>query len=92
MSPVIRPYLYANRTYRVRKITSGYTGRESYVVVRRGAGRVSVESYPTRQGAEAHADELNIGLIVPLYEDDPRPYAERRADAERDYMEAKSRG
>lgn len=84
----------AEFVYRVRKQTSGYTGRDSYIVVmlRQGqpASRVTVHAHSTRESAQADADDLNIGAMVTPYDEDPRPYAERRADAERRYRDITS--
>lgn len=76
--------------YTVRKRVSGYTGRPSYIVydtVRQS--RVSAVPGLTREQAQASADDLNIGDLVPLAADDPRPYAVRRAEAETAYYAAK---
>ena len=70
--------------YRVRKQSSGYTFSETFYVIdsQRGNRRVSVHASTTREGAQADADELNIGAMVKDYVDDPRPYDVRRAEAE----------
>lgn len=66
----------------VRKQQSGYTGAVSYVVYDSiSKGRVSVHAMSFGQ-AKASADDLNIGDMVPLAADDPRPYDIRRAEAE----------
>jgi hypothetical protein len=70
----------------VRKVSSGYTGRESFIVVKNpGARRVSVHASVTRETAQVEADTLNIGAMVKNYDEDPRPYAERLAEAEAAY-------
>jgi len=72
--------------YAVRKVRSGYTGRESFVVVRNPGGhRVSVHAHVTRESAQADADTLNISALVKDHAEDPRPYAVRRAEAEAAY-------
>lgn len=71
--------------FRVRKVTSGYNGRDSYIVVllRKGkpASRVSVHAFATRQSAQSNADELNTSALVLPHAEDPRPYAVRLAEA-----------
>ena len=72
--------------YAVRKQASGYSGATTYIVVRNPGGRrVSVHAHVTRESAQAAADELNIGAMVKDHADDPRPYAQRRAEAEAAY-------
>jgi hypothetical protein len=71
--------------FAVRKVVSGYTGWDSYIVVQNPGGRrVSVHA-STRECAQADADQLNIGAMVKDYVDDPRPYDVRRAEAEKAY-------
>lgn len=71
--------------FKVRKVTSGYSGGESFVVVRNPGGRrVSVHSMSQEQ-AQADADGLNIGAMVRPHAEDSRPYAERLAEAEVSY-------
>ncbi len=68
--------------YRVRKQSSGYAASETFYVydlVRKG--RVTVHAHRSREGAQADADVLNVGDMVLDYAEDPRPYAERRAEA-----------
>jgi len=68
--------------YAVRQQRSGYTGQVSYIVVLNPGGRrVSVHAM-SREQAQASADGLNIGAMVKDYADDPRPYAERLAEAQ----------
>jgi hypothetical protein len=63
-----------------------------YLVVRNPGGkRVSVHASVTREGAQASADDLNIGAMVKDHAEDPRPYAERRAEAEAAYREETGR-
>lgn len=73
--------------YTVRKQSSGYSFSETYYVWKtardgRPAGRVSVHANSSRNGAQAEADALNITSMVRPFDEDPRPYAERRAEAE----------
>lgn len=71
--------------YQVRKQTSGRSW-DTYIVVRNPGGRrVSVHPFTSRHAAQASADALNIGAMVEDHADDPRPYAERRAEAEAAY-------
>jgi hypothetical protein len=44
-------------------------------------GRVSVHTQLHRHAAQTDADDLEIAAMVRNYEDDPRPYAERRTEA-----------
>lgn len=67
--------------YTVRKQSSGYSSSETFVVWKRGGGRVTVNAHRTREAAQAEADVLNISDMVKDYADDPRPYAERLAEA-----------
>lgn len=72
--------------YTVRKQSSGYTFSETFYVydtVRKG--RVSVHAARSREAAQHEADALNIHSLVKDYVDDPRPFAERLAEAERIY-------
>lgn len=71
--------------FTVRKVTSGYTGRESFIVWKRGGGRVSVHAFHSRRAAQFSADELNIGALVLPHADDPRPYDVRRVEAAERY-------
>lgn len=72
--------------FQVRQVRSGYTGYKSYIVVKNPGGhRVSVHAYQTRETAQSNADDLNIGAMVKPHAEDPRPYAERRAEAEKAY-------
>lgn len=71
--------------YIVRTTTSGYNGVTRYNVFRVGGGRVSVHAHATRDAAQVHADELNIGAMVKDYDQDPRPYEERLAEARMAY-------
>lgn len=79
----------ARHPYAVRKVVSGYTGHDSYIVVKNPGGkRVSVHAHQTRESAQADADALNVQALVKDYADDPRPYTERRAEAEANYRKA----
>lgn len=79
--------------YAVRKVTSGRTGRESFIVVKNPGGRrVSVHAAMHRTTAQAEADELNIGAMVKDHAEDPRPYAERLAEATAAYRAATKEG
>lgn len=73
--------------FRVRAQTSGYNGVTQYIVVKLRDGRARrVSTEPLSKGqAQAQADQLNIGAMVKDYDDDPRPYAVRRAEAEAAY-------
>lgn len=75
--------------FRVRKVTSGWNGFPSFVVVRKrddgSYGRVTVHAHGSREAALSDADGLNIGSLVKPHEEDPRPYEERRAEAEHAY-------
>lgn len=76
----------ARARYTVRKQSSGRTFSETFYVydtVRKG--RVSVHAVRARETAQHEADALNIGDMVKDYADDPRPYAERLAEAEAAY-------
>lgn len=79
----------AARPFRVRRQSSGYASSEKFIVVmlRPGqpASRVTTWPHVTRESAQAEADRLNIGHMVKDYADDPRPYVERRAEAEAAY-------
>lgn len=77
------------KPYTVRETTSGRTGVTKYVVVLNpGSRRVSNEAHLTRDGAQAAADQLNIGAMVRDHDVDPRPYAVRLAEAEAAYFAA----
>lgn len=67
--------------FRVKSQSSGYAGGKKYVVVGDG-DRVTVRPHLTADGAQAEANELIIGALVLDYDDDPRPYDVRRAEAE----------
>lgn len=70
------------RRYTVRKQSSGYTSSTTYYVydlVKKG--RVTVHAHQTPEGAWADADTSEIGAMVADYDQDPRPYAVRRAEA-----------
>jgi hypothetical protein len=72
----------AHRRYTVRKQSSGWTSSETYYVydlVKNG--RVTVNAHQTRQSAQFDADRLEIGAMVKDHAADPRPYAERLAEA-----------
>lgn len=76
----------ARHPYAVRQTKSGYNGAVKYVVVKNPGGqRVSVHATPSRTSAQADADRLNIGAMVKDHAEDPRPYAERLAEAEAAY-------
>ena len=81
----------ANRTkkrFTVRKTVSGRTGVARWIVVMNpGGSRVSVDSYPLRESAQIHADDLNISEMVKPHDEDPRPYATRHAEASALYHE-----
>ena len=69
------------RRYTVRKQSSGYTFSETfYVYDTKRKGRVSVHA-GTRESAQADANDLNISDAVQDYDDDPRPYTVRLAEA-----------
>lgn len=72
--------------FAVRQTKSGYSGEVKYIVVKNPGGRrVSVHAYVTRESAQASADSLNVGDMVRPHAEDPRPYAERLAEAEAAY-------
>lgn len=66
--------------FTVRTTTSGYNGITKYLVYN-GSKRVTVHAYGTRESAQANADELTIGAMVKDHAVDPRPYADRLAEA-----------
>lgn len=73
--------------YVVRTQASGYGGFPKFIVVRNPGGRrVSVHPHITRESAQSAADELNIAAMVKDYDEDPRPYAERLAEARQAYQ------
>lgn len=75
--------------YRVRQTTSGYSGVTKFNVWDTvDKGRVNVHAHLSRAGAQLQADGLNISDMIRDYDDDPRPYAERRAEAEAIYRAA----
>lgn len=76
--------------YQVRKVTSGWNGRESFIVVKLGGGRVSVHADGTRESAQAAADDLNILDMVRDHAEDPRPFTERLAEARATYHARKA--
>lgn len=70
------------RRYTVRKQSSGYTRSDTfYVYDLVQKGRVTVHAHQSPTSAQIDADRLEIGAMVRDYEDDPRPYAERLAEA-----------
>lgn len=72
--------------FSVRQTKSGYTGEVKYLVVQNPGGqRVSVHAYHARYVAQLAADDLNIQAMVKDYDEDPRPYAERLAEARAAY-------
>lgn len=72
--------------FRVRKQSSGRTFSETYIVVMNPGGRrVTVHPHRTRETAQAEADRLNIAELVKDYDQDPRPYDVRLAEAEAAY-------
>lgn len=78
--------------YRVRSQTSGYNGRKTFYVydlVRKG--RVTVHAHVTREGAQTDADGLNVSDMIRDHAEDPRPYAERRAEAAAAFQAATGR-
>lgn len=78
--------------YAVRQTKSGYASTTKFLVVLNPGGRrVSVHAHNTRESAQAAADELNITALVKDHVDDPRPYADRRAEAESIYREEMDR-
>lgn len=80
----------AKHPFSVRKQSSGYTLSEKYIVVKNPGGkRVSVHAHHTREEAVHAADTLNIAEMVKPYDQDPRPYAVRRAEAETAYRAEK---
>jgi hypothetical protein len=70
--------------FTVRTTTSGHNGMTKYPVYN-GPRRVSVHAYGTREGAQANADELNIGAMIKDHAEDPRPYQEKLADARAEF-------
>jgi hypothetical protein len=83
---------HTGHPFSVRKVKSGYTGRETYIVVKNpGAQRVTVHAHHSEDNAWRAANALNISQMVPLAEVDPRPYAERRAEAEAAFLAAGNR-
>lgn len=81
--------------FRVRKQSSGWTTSETFIVVQLRDGRahrVTVNPYGTRQGAEANADDLNIAAGTAPFNEDPRPWEVRRAEAAERYFAAKAAG
>jgi hypothetical protein len=61
-------------------------GGDTYIVVRNPGGRrVTTHPHRTRDGAQAEADRLNVGSLVKDYDEDPRPYEVRLAEAEQIY-------
>lgn len=71
------------RRYTVRKQSSGRSFSETfYVFDNVTKSRVSVHATVSRRTAQMEADGLEAGAMVRDYADDPRPYAERRAEAE----------
>lgn len=81
--------------FRVRTQTSGWNGVPKFIVVQLRDGRahrVSVHPFTTRESAQASADDLNIGAGVLPFEDDPRPYDVRHAEAAQRYLAAKATG
>lgn len=68
--------------YRVRQQKSGYNGGVTfYVYDLVGKGRVTVHAHSVRESAQVDADNLNVSDMVRDYDEDPRPYAVRRAEA-----------
>ncbi len=74
--------------FTVRQTTSGYNGVTKYLVYN-GSKRVSVHAYITRESAQAQADDLNIGALVKPYDEDPRPYPVRLAEAREEFYKNK---
>lgn len=71
------------KRYTVRKMSSGYTASVKwYVYDNQRKGRVSVHAHIARESAQHEADSLNVSAMVKDHADDPRPYAERLAEAE----------
>jgi hypothetical protein len=78
--------------FTVRKMVSGRTGvAKFYVYDTVSKGRVTVHAHLLRDSAAAEADSLNIGDMVRPHAEDPRPYDERRAEAEESYMARRRR-
>lgn len=78
--------------FRVRQMTSGRTGITKYIVVKLSGGvahRVSVHAHISRDSAQYEADDLNIAEMVLPYDEDPRPYAIRQAEAAATYESAR---
>jgi hypothetical protein len=78
---------YAPR-YTVRKQSSGRTASVTfYVYDLQRKGRVTVHAARSREAAQHEADALNVSDLVRDYADDPRPYAERLAEAAAAYAQ-----
>lgn len=72
--------------FQVRKVTSGRVSGETWIVVMNPGGRrVSVHAHHSRRSAQLEADDLNVGAMVKPHAEDPRPYAERLAEAQAAY-------
>lgn len=69
--------------YQVRKQTSGYSNSESYYVWDKvNKSRVTVHAHCTRAAAQLDANSHNVRDMIRPHAEDPRPYAERLAEAE----------
>lgn len=72
--------------YTTSKMTSGYNGVSRYYVYDTvSKGRVTVHAHLMRSTAELQADQLNISDMVKPYDEDPRPYEVRLAEATEAY-------
>jgi hypothetical protein len=79
--------------YTVRKMTSGYTGLSKYYVYDLvGKGRVTVHAHLMRADAQVEADSLNVSDMVKPYDEDPRPYEVRLAEAQAAFDAARMPG
>jgi hypothetical protein len=74
----------ASHRYTVRRMNSGYTASVKwYVYDTHAKSRVTVNAHHSREGAQREADALNVTEDVADYVDDPRPYSERLAEAQK---------
>lgn len=74
-----------SKPYTVREMKSGRTSAVKFNVYAPSGERVNVHAYPSRRAAQLAADDLTISNMVADFEDDPRPYAERLAEAKAAY-------
>lgn len=75
--------------FNVRKTASGYTGIAKFLVFN-GSKRVTVHAFGTKEAAQASADDLNINAMVKDFDEDPRPYSVRLAEATAAYTKLKA--